>query len=85
MAYSVTADHSRQILSVTVGHPGSRNDKTIIQFDKYVQGLRSGTLYPDKQFNVFNERGRLVISLAFTYCATEDITSGASYNALTSM
>ncbi len=60
VAYSVTVDHSRRILSATVGHPGSRYDKTIIQFDKYVQGLRSGTLYPGKQFNVFNERGGLV-------------------------
>ncbi len=32
-------------LWVTAGHFGSRNDKTIIQFDKFIQNLQSGVLY----------------------------------------
>ena len=35
VAYSVTVDHSRRILSVTAGHPGSRTDKTIIQYQEW--------------------------------------------------
>ncbi len=60
VAYSVVVDHSRRILSVTAGHHGSRNYKTIIKFDKYVQNLLFGALYPGVQFNVFNEFGATV-------------------------
>jgi hypothetical protein len=69
VAYSVSVDHSRRILSVTTGHPGTRNDKTIIQFDKFIQNLRSGVVYPNAQFDLFNESGGTVrISGLYALC-----------------
>ncbi len=62
VAYSISVDHSRRILSVTAGHIGSRNDKTIRQFkfDKFVQNLRPGTLYANAQFELFIASGEIV-------------------------
>ena len=37
VAYSVVADHTRSIRSVTVGLPGARNDKSICQYDRTIQ------------------------------------------------
>ena len=35
VAYEVTVDHTRKILYVSIGHPGSRNDKTIVKTDEF--------------------------------------------------
>ena len=60
LSYSVVVDHDRRIRSVTVGHPGARNDKTVSQFDKMLQHIRSGKLYADKQFHLYGDDGRPV-------------------------
>ena len=60
LSYSVVVDHDRRIRSVTVGHPGARNDKTVSQFDKMLQHIRSGQLYADKQFHLYGDDGRPV-------------------------
>jgi hypothetical protein len=53
VAYSLIADHSRRTRSVTVGHPGARNDKFICQYDTTIQDIRSKRLYHDKTFILF--------------------------------
>ncbi len=54
VAYSLIADHNRSIRSVTVGYPGARNDKSICQYDKIIQDIRSKQLYHDETFSLFN-------------------------------
>jgi 1,2-phenylacetyl-CoA epoxidase PaaB subunit len=41
LAYNVTSDHSRRILSSTCGFDGSKNDKSIVLFDRFVNRIRS--------------------------------------------
>ena len=60
IAYSFVVDHTRRIRSVTPGHPGSRNDKAIIRFDKFVNDLKYGRLYPDATFEGFGSDGTKV-------------------------
>ena len=37
LAYEAVVDHHKRIRSVTKSHYGSRNDKTIVKYDEYVQ------------------------------------------------
>ncbi|KAH8058120.1 Plant transposon protein [Aureococcus anophagefferens] len=36
-AFNVAVTHTKRIISSTVGHPGARNDKSIVRYDKFVQ------------------------------------------------
>ena len=69
VAYSLTCEHHRKILHVTSGHPGARNDKTIIRFDEFMMGVHEGTFLSDVEFelldedgNPYTERGAFVIT-----------------------
>lgn len=42
VVYEVVVDRSRRIMSATDGHPGARNDKTIVRYDDLVQGMHKG-------------------------------------------
>ena len=58
VAYSMIVDHMRRIRSVTAGHPGARNDKSISQYDKSLQDMRTGRLYRDETFTLFDAFGQ---------------------------
>jgi hypothetical protein len=55
VAFEVTVDHAGRVLAVSRGHPGARNDKTIVRFDGYVSKLRRGEIYNDVTY-VLRER-----------------------------
>ena len=75
IAYEVIVDHNRyynnlliiyhkcyifrKILFVTKGFPGSYNDKTICQYDAFVHGLRTRTLYEDIEYEIEVNDGTL--------------------------
>ena len=54
VAYEVTVDHTRKILYVSIGHPGSRNDKTIVKTDEFVQKLKNKDILQDVEFELRN-------------------------------
>jgi len=58
IAYEVIVDHNRKILYTTRGFPGSFNDKTICKYDAYVNGLRTGTLYKNIEYELDFEDGQ---------------------------
>jgi len=39
-AFNVAVTHTKRIISSTVGHPGARNDKSIVRYDKFVQDVK---------------------------------------------
>lgn len=53
VAYEVTVNHSRRILYIFNGHPGSRNDKTIVKTDTFVQELKDRKILKDVEFQLF--------------------------------
>jgi hypothetical protein len=57
VAYSMIVDHNRRIRSLTVGNPGARNDKSIIQYDKSIQDIRSQSIYQDEKFTLYTSDG----------------------------
>jgi hypothetical protein len=59
VAYSLIADHTRRIRSLTIGNPGARNDKSISQYDKSIQDIRGKRLYQDEVFHLYDEHGQL--------------------------
>jgi len=49
-AFNITVNHRRRILYTTKGHPGRWNDKTLVQFDRLLRGMREGALLEDIDF-----------------------------------
>ena len=49
IAYEVIVNQNRQIMSVTCGHPGARNDKHIVRLDDAVVHLTNGFSWLSKQ------------------------------------
>lgn len=42
IAYEVVCTHHKRIISCTWGHPGARNDKTIVKYDNFIASVRKG-------------------------------------------
>jgi hypothetical protein len=57
LSYEVTCDHTGKIIAVTQGHPGARNDKTIVRFDGFVSSLHEGEIYGDIKYKLSNSNG----------------------------
>jgi hypothetical protein len=55
LSYEVTVDHCKKIIAATQGHPGARNDKTIVKFDGFVTSINNGDLYGDVPYSLTNE------------------------------
>jgi hypothetical protein len=53
VAYEVTVNHSGKVLYISAGHPGSRNDKTIVKTDKLVMNLKDKVILQDVEFKLF--------------------------------
>ena len=60
IAYEMVCDHRRRILSVTPGHPGARNDKTIVRFDGFIQEVHDRERYADATFTTVDVDGNRV-------------------------
>jgi hypothetical protein len=50
VAYEVTVDHHKRILWVTDGHPGARNDRSIVRFDEYVMAIKNKDILSEYSF-----------------------------------
>lgn len=57
LSYEVTCAHNRWIIHVTNGHPGARNDKTIVKTDEFVQALKCGDVLGDVKFVLYRLDG----------------------------
>lgn len=58
VAYEVAVTACRLIISATPGQPGSKNDKTIIQFDTFLsRELPNNPLFSDFEFKIFSPTG----------------------------
>ena len=60
LSNEVTVDHTKRITAATQGHPGGRNDKTIVKFDGFVTDIRKGKLYPDVPYELFDAQGKVI-------------------------
>ena len=65
--YEVTVDHCEKIIAATKGHPGARNDKTIVKFDGFVTSINNGDLYGEVPFVLTTEEDS-EIKLKGLYC-----------------
>ena len=61
VAYKVTVNHSCRVLYISAGHPGSRNDKTIVKTDKLVMDLKEKKILQDVEYNLF--KGKHIITM----------------------
>jgi len=61
-AYNLSANHRRQIMFSTEGHPASWNDKTLQNFDTFMCDIHSGKSLADVEFELYdkNERGEII-------------------------
>jgi hypothetical protein len=57
ISYEVTVNHNREIMHVSVGHPGSRNDKTIVKTDEFLQKMKNKQILHDVEFELFRKDG----------------------------
>lgn len=57
VAYQVTVDHSRRVLTVTKGFTGSTNDKTIIRYDEGVTRIRTDPVYTEQKYKLYAQDG----------------------------
>ena len=53
VAYEVTVNHSGRCLHISAGHPGSRNDKTIVKTDELVMNLKDNKILQDVEYKLF--------------------------------
>ena len=65
--YEVTVDHCEKIIAATKGHPGARNDRTIVKFDGFVTSINNGDLYGVAPF-VLTTEDDSEIKLKGLYC-----------------
>ena len=57
LSYEVTVDHRKKIIAATEGHPGCRNDKTIVKFDGFVTAIHDGDLYSEVPYTLVGDDG----------------------------
>jgi hypothetical protein len=55
-SYNIVTNHQRRILSTTTGHPATWNDKTLVTFDEWVMGIRTGKYLSDLEFDLYEEQ-----------------------------
>ena len=54
-SFNLTANHRRQILHTTSGHPAMWNDKTIVLYDKFACDLKKGKIMQDHIFELLQK------------------------------
>ena len=60
VAYEVTVNHSGRCLHISAGHPGSRNDKTIVKTDELVMNLKDNKILQDVEYKLFKVSSTLM-------------------------
>ena len=60
--WNVACGPMGQFISVPPAHPGARNDKTLAQYDPWMQELRGGVKYADLEFTVHGVHGPEVLT-----------------------
>lgn len=60
ISYEVTVDHRKKIIAATQGHPGCRNDKTIVKFDGFITSIHDGERYADVPFYMHDQDGNKI-------------------------
>lgn len=60
LSYEVSVDHTKRIIAATQGHPGARNDKTIVKFDGFVTDIFQKRLYSEVPFDLHTSNGRVI-------------------------
>ena len=63
--YNLTANHRREILGTTSGHPGSFNDKTVVLYDNFVNDMKSGEIFDDHTFELLERHGEDVVAVTY--------------------
>ena len=58
-AFNLTVNHRRRILSTSPGCPSRWNDKSLQTFDSFLNDIRSGKLYGDRTFELYDDAGVL--------------------------
>ena len=53
----MAVDHRKKIIAATQGHPGARNDKTIVKFDGFFSANNNGNLYKDVPYVLTTAEG----------------------------
>ena len=53
--YNLSCNHRKRILYTTSGHPSRWNDKTLQRFDKFMMGIRKGTIMDDVIFELYDK------------------------------
>lgn len=57
LAYQATVNHNGKCLHITLSHPGSRNDKSIIKLDDYMMAIKNKNILHDCEWEYFDEHG----------------------------
>ena len=63
--FNLGANHRRQILCSTTGHPGSWNDMTLVLFDKFLDYVKNGSIMQDNEFEMLEEMNGKVVSVKY--------------------
>lgn len=61
LSFEVSCNRNKEILHVSMGHPGARNDLTIAKTDEYIQALCFGDLYRGITFTLIGTDGKDVV------------------------
>jgi hypothetical protein len=63
--YNLTANHRREILCTTDGHPGSFNDKTVVLYDDFICDIKAGLILDDYEFELLEKQGEHVVPVQY--------------------
>ena len=69
-AFEVVVDHTSRVLYVCPGMPGTYNDKTIVKYDDFVNGLRTTPLFRDYKWSCYDSNGQ-VCEQRGVYCIVD--------------
>ena len=57
IAFNCVSDHNGRVIHVTSGHPGARNDKTIVRHDNFIMTLRTEEEFTQFKYKVLGPEG----------------------------
>jgi Plant transposon protein len=60
LAYHATVNHHLEIMALQTSKYGSYNDQTICRYDEFIHKIRSGVVYADVKYDLYDSEGRLV-------------------------
>ena len=59
LSYEVTVNCRKKFIVATIGHPGCRNDKTVVKLDGFVTNIHDIGLYNDVEFDLKKSDGTI--------------------------